>query len=174
MRSARIVGGVVVALALAGCGSAQPDGQVAAPGPAENPSPVRIDSACDVFTPEQVRNVLGDGPVAESGSSLGSADFQSCMYQVGGVFLFDTAVTRGMTGDDGQQAAESLVAAEGGDAEPVAGLAQGAAYASTGAAKGTLAMAYPAGGGELVLVSIRGDLSRDQLVELARVADANL
>lgn len=168
---------VLTAGVFGGCswGEAQPTTPSSATPPSTSQAPpVRVDSACDVLTPQQVEEVLGSETVTETDAGTGSSDFGGCFFQSDGRYVLDVSVARGMIGD-GQQAADSAATdLASGDVERIDGVGQGAAYFPADGPDSGVTIAFDAGGSELVLVTLQGELARDQLIDLARTVDDNV
>lgn len=134
---------------------------------------MQINGGCDVLTAEQVQEILGSANVVLTDAGLGSTEFQGCLYQSDGRFVLDFTVSRGQVGD-GQEAADSAAAAAAsGATERIDGIGEGAAYFPADA-QGGLVVAFDGGGEDLVLVTLQGEVSRDQLVNLGRAVEQNV
>ncbi len=178
--AARAVGTILLLGALASsvlvllaCAPAQP---AAEPTPTTPPGPaLRLTSACDLLTAEQVQRSVGSAPVTVTPSSVGTADFQGCFYKAGRKVVLDASFAKGLVGQDGQAAAtEAAKTRAGGAIEPIGGLAAGAVYYPLGTGGSAVSLALDAGNRELVIVTLQGDLDRDILITLARQVDANV
>lgn len=152
---------LVAVLALAGCASAPVAGSPSAPapGPPTAGPPAVVHDGCALLAPADVERITGRSPVTEVPSGTDrTSDFQGCFYSDDAQTFLTASFARGLVGNDGQAAAASFGGrrAAAGSTEPVPDIGAGAVFFRGPGGEDGVVVAFDAGGGDLVMVTVEG------------------